>query len=575
MLSFSTGPSTLQHRTSPNRTQGLSFKDPLLNPSAQTDRAPSLMPRFVTRSPTDGRAASEGEPFSPAENYFSYKAKSGQHSPHDALSTILRTTFSRASNLIKEGMDVDGVAFVDAPIGFSQDHINVGADLHPLLDPSLEPSSSSADENYANIRPSPISASEHSAHAYEAGGHHPWQFTSPDEEDTTLKSDVLGFSTRKHSSLNGDGIEDTDAFRAIDQNLLTSLVRYYPKGKLFTFGRHGPTSYDKTITLPPNKTVSMKHKRDRHKARKRADVMRLLAVFPQARQIFFVPLYDSLHAYFIGSFTWSTSDTRTFSLEGDLSYLIAFGHSVMTEVSRLNTVSADRAKDQFINNVSHELRSPLHGVLASAEFLADTSLDGFQRSLVDTVDGCGRTLLDTIEHILDFSKIKKFGQGTKYSMGAIAKVDISAIIEEVLEGVYAGFEFNGLSSHGLADITKSRTRGAYETKDGTILSKALDIPVKGDAVTIILDIDFREHWKFLTVPGTWRRLTMNLFGNALKYTSAGWIKVKLEARSVSSANLSQEDGKGTTMVILTISDSGKGISGEFMRTKLFMPFSQV
>ena len=74
----------------------------------------------------------------------------------------------------------------------------------------------------------------------------------------------------------------------------------------------------------------------------------------------------------------------------------------MTEVSRLNTLSADHAKEDFISNVSHELRSPLHGILASVEFLSETMMDGFQRNLVETVDICGRTLLDTIEHVLDF-----------------------------------------------------------------------------------------------------------------------------------------------------------------------------
>jgi signal transduction histidine kinase len=567
----------VQHSTSQNRPHHLGFNGPLLDSYVETDHVPSLRPTSDGISPTGGEIAGGREPLSPSEYYFSQQTKSGQQNSHDILSNLLRTTFSRASNLIKEGMDVDGVVYVDAPVGFYQDHNNLGADLHALHDPTSETGSSSADEDYVDVRPSPTSTSGHghSVNSYVVGGHHPGQFDHASGEAVTLKSDVLGFSTQKHSSLNGDNIQDTDAFTAIDQNLLTSLIRRYPEGKLFTFDHRGPINHKKTVALLPRKTtVNMKHKRDRHKARKRAEIIRLLAVFPGARQIFFVPLYDSLHECFIGSFTWSTSDTRIFSTENDLSYLIAFGHSVMTEVSRLNSVSADRAKDQFINNVSHELRSPLHGILASAEFLADTSMDGFQRSLVDTVDGCGRTLLDTIEHILDFSKIKKFGQGTKYSMGAVAKVDISAIIEEVLEGVYAGFEFNGLSSHGLADMTKSRTRDASETKN-TPLSRTLEIPGEKDAVTIILDIDFREHWKFLTVPGTWRRLTMNLFGNALKYTSAGWIKVKLEARDVSPVNLPQNDAKETTMVILTISDSGKGISGEFMKTKLFMPFSQV
>ena len=56
---------------------------------------------------------------------------------------------------------------------------------------------------------------------------------------------------------------------------------------------------------------------------------------------------------------------------------------------------------------------------------------------------CGRTLLDTIEHVLDFSKIKKFGQEAMQPLGVVADLDVSAVIEEVLEGVYAGFEFNG------------------------------------------------------------------------------------------------------------------------------------
>ena len=67
----------------------------------------------------------------------------------------------------------------------------------------------------------------------------------------------------------------------------------------------------------------------------------------------------------------------------------------MAEVSRLATITADKSKGDFIGSISHELRSPLHGILASAEFLAETDCDTFQMSLVDTVDSCGRTLLGT------------------------------------------------------------------------------------------------------------------------------------------------------------------------------------
>lgn len=64
-------------------------------------------------------------------------------------------------------------------------------------------------------------------------------------------------------------------------------------------------------------------------------------------------------------------------------------------------------------------------------------------------------------------------------------------------------------------------------------------------------------------------------GNALKYTQRGYIKVKLEARSVATPASSTKTIRERTMITLTVSDSGQGMSSEFMKTKLFMPFSQV
>jgi signal transduction histidine kinase len=505
-------------------------------------------------------APSEREPLSTAVDCFSNLPERGNCYSRNAVSNLRRTTFSRASNLVREGMEVDGAVYFDAPAGNNSLSLS-------------ESGSSSADEDYADVRPSLPSHAMHSANpSMLANG----RAEHAIDEAAGLESNVLGFSTRKHSSFKGENRDNTDAFSVMDQNLLVSLVRRYPEGKRFAFGHHGTTPHQvNTAATPRDITVSMKHKRDRHKARKRAEIIRLLAIFPGARQIFFVPLYDSMFECFIGSFTWSTSSTRIFSTENDLSYLVAFGHSVMTELGRLNMLSADRAKDQFINNVSHELRSPLHGILASAEFLAGTSIDGFQRSLVDNVDDCGHTLLDTIEHILDFSKVKNFGKGIKQSLGVAAEVDISAIIEEALEGVCAGFDIHGLFSRKLADMTENSNGDAPDMSGDTLASKNLEASVAKDIPAIILDIDFSKQWKFHTVPGTWRRLIMNLFGNALKFTPKGWIKVKLETRKISPLDLIQNDGKERTIVTLIISDSGRGISGDFMKTKLFMPFCQV
>ena len=114
-------------------------------------------------------------------------------------------------------------------------------------------------------------------------------------------------------------------------------------------------------------------------------------------------------------------------------------------------------------------KSLQHGILASAEFLADTKADAFQSSLVDTISSCGRTLLDTINHILDYSKINSFERnwrnvrkpGSKARgaanrrivdkeappmMNIYATVDIAAVTEEVVEGVYAGQVYQDISS---------------------------------------------------------------------------------------------------------------------------------
>lgn len=100
--------------------------------------------------------------------------------------------------------------------------------------------------------------------------------------------------------------------------------------------------------------------------------------------------------------------------------------------------------------------------MASAEFLSETESDAFQISLVDTISSCGRTLLDTINHVLDFSKINTFAKnlhdarkpGVRFRrntrrtsssikeapplMNIYAITDLAAVTEEVIEGVYAG-----------------------------------------------------------------------------------------------------------------------------------------
>lgn len=67
-----------------------------------------------------------------------------------------------------------------------------------------------------------------------------------------------------------------------------------------------------------------------------------------------------------------------------------------------------------------------------------------------------------------------------------------------------------------------------------------------------------------------RHLVMNLFGNAMKYTKTGHIYVKLEADDIAPTQTSNV----CAHVTLSVTDTGQGISREYMRTKLFTPFAQ-
>jgi signal transduction histidine kinase len=119
----------------------------------------------------------------------------------------------------------------------------------------------------------------------------------------------------------------------------------------------------------------------------------------------------------------------------------------MVERSRLEALTADRAKSDFISSVSHEPRSPLHGVLASAEALQETSTGFVQDDLIRTFTVCGEVLLDTMDQILEYAKIsnqkptKTGGEvqskpETQFSQAT--PLDLSRLVETVVEGILAG-----------------------------------------------------------------------------------------------------------------------------------------
>lgn len=327
-----------------------------------------------------------------------------------------RVLCSRAANLIRETFEVDGgCVFYDAQGTISEQRET----------PRHNDSSNQDDtqESTAEAESQVTSGDEFHSAADDAEGslptipplQSPQDTPTPPLGETTFSRtsvvsrkpvDVLGFSTPGASSIHADELPGYEVFRPVDERDLNTLLRRFPRGKLWTFDSDGGISSSSEEELfRPVPRDPMQRKRDAHRRKVKStkaknDAKFLAKHFPGVRQLLFVPLWDAGRGRWLsGCFVWSTELTRVLSKQSELSFLTAFGNSVMAEWSRIDTEIANQKKGDFIGSISHELRSPLHGILASAEFLGDEVQSTFEMSMVETISSCGRTLLDTIVSI--------------------------------------------------------------------------------------------------------------------------------------------------------------------------------
>lgn len=284
------------------------------------------------------------------------KARSGSFD----LADITERTYARASNLMREALAAHGVAFVDISSMSSMPNRHDSSDQRSSTnDTSQTHDSSEAERSDPAI-----------------------------EDPATCK--VYGCSLRQE----GEGGEDGFTTERLDfpKTYLEHLLKRYPNGHVFNFGESGGL-----VSSGDGDSMSSGSDQAATKVRdKRGYGKRLRSVMANARTIAFYPLRDDASGRWrSGLFVWSISPLRIFDEQEDLTYLSSFGHSLMAELSRLETLAADKAKETFISSISHELRSPLHGVLAGVEFLQETDLSIFQQEMSHTILKAGRTLLDT------------------------------------------------------------------------------------------------------------------------------------------------------------------------------------
>lgn len=517
-------------------------------------------------------------------NSASTKTINTLSSIQDPASPDLKAIFSRAANIIRDSVEVEGVVFLDACISsFGGLVLDQDGALNVPYAERKELSSSML------------------------------------SEDSAKPCHILGYSTNNNSSL--DRISVAPKVR-LSEKMLLSLLHAYPSGMVFHFDEDGTAlggidgdpgsedgsssinssdddSYHPSVFTPGASATSSLLEEPLRQASRSHDYELIALLFPGARSVALVPLWDARkEQWFAGSFMWTKSPARCFEFDGDVGYLRAFATSIMSDVGRLAAFASERAKSDLLGSLSHELRSPLHGITGAVELLHDTELSAFQAGLLQTMEICGRTLLDVFDHLLDYSKLNALARSTKTSMppgpeksGAFNKfetfqsrmsvlsstVELDVLMEETVESVFSGSKFQSIHTNPGqgSDIPRrqslpmSDSGGSSETSLAWG-SRRTTSEVGSSGVSIFMESNPHATWSCQVEAGAFRRLIMNLVGNALKYTDSGCIKVSMKQEQ---RQHKKKQGYSNHF-LLSVSDSGKGIDPDFLRNRAFLPFSQ-
>ncbi|MEW6068816.1 MAG: ATP-binding protein [Nitrospirota bacterium] len=219
------------------------------------------------------------------------------------------------------------------------------------------------------------------------------------------------------------------------------------------------------------------------------------------------------------------------------------------EMSKLQAISANKAKSDFLANMSHELRTPLNSIIGFSEILQDEmygKLNEKQKEYINDIVGSGRHLLNLINEILDLSKVesgKMELELTRFLLRNVLDVSMSMLKEKAVK-------------HGIK----------------------LSLDIEPDA-----DIEIEADERKL------KQIMFNLLSNAVKFTPEGG-SVHVAARRVTMHDtgytiqegqippipplLKGGEGGLSDFIEISVEDTGIGIKPEDM-DKLFKGFSQL
>ncbi|GEM_PF-2664756 len=192
------------------------------------------------------------------------------------------------------------------------------------------------------------------------------------------------------------------------------------------------------------------------------------------------------------------------------------------ELAKSQAEAASQAKSEFLALMSHELRTPLNGMLGIAQSMKLEPLAPSQYEQVDLLEESGRTLLALLNDVLDLAKIEA------------GKLEIAPITSDLAH---------------LADRVV-RLNVPLARERGTQITLLIDEAMPGSLVFDPLRV---------------RQCLANLISNAVKFTPAGQIQVRVSCEPAQEA--------GAVMAKIVVADTGVGMSPQVLE-KLFTPFVQ-
>lgn len=191
----------------------------------------------------------------------------------------------------------------------------------------------------------------------------------------------------------------------------------------------------------------------------------------------------------------------------------AVKHEAELKKARHRAEAANRAKSAFLANMSHEIRTPMNGVLGMSELLAESPLTDDQRLYVETIRNSAEALLVIINDVLDYSKI----EADKVVLQQ-RPFDLRQLMDEIITLMHPAAQ-----------------------------PKALDLRV---------DYPTTLQRGFVGDPGRVRQVLTNLVGNAVKFTPAGHVTLRV---SMAATGVGGASAAPIAPVQILIEDTGIGI----------------